>query len=270
MKWLIEKEADLETGPEEEKWTQIHQDGYHIWSMSADASVQQKIAAAIESIRHEDILLVGCGSVVDLQLMLVRRFADIRQIVCIDFEPVIKLAAQKGTDEKISYQAKDARDMGYHCCFDVVINVNSILCSADADNRRILSSCNQALKEGGSLIGFFPTVFCQEEVLSLEKRYNRFKRAWAKRKGGPAFPHTLLSPEHDILDLMAEHGQLYYTPLYLRMLLRQAGFEIDTFALFFCESEGFREQARKMHGITDEDVLIYEFFLHAKKRAKET
>lgn len=44
MKWLIERD-ETSAGPqaEEEKWAKIHQDGYQIWSMSADESVQEKL-----------------------------------------------------------------------------------------------------------------------------------------------------------------------------------------------------------------------------------
>lgn len=266
MKWLIERD-ETSAGPqaEEEKWAKIHQDGYQIWSMSADESVQEKIAAALLTIPHERVLIVGCGSVVDLQLMLIARFEEIREIVCLDFQPVIELAKKKGSHDKIRYLARDARDMGFERCFDVVVNVNAILSEADEDNRRILASCVQALKPGGSLLGFFPTIFCQEEVLSLEKRYNRFKRVWAARAAKPVYDQARLTDGHDILDMMAAHGQLYYTPLYLRMILRQAGLLIDRFEFFFCQSPAFREQAKTKFAVLDEDVLIYEFFIHARR-----
>ena len=64
---------------------------------------------------------------------------------------------------------------------------------------------------------------------------------------------------------VSKRQQLYYTPLYLRMILRQAGLLIDRFEFFFCQSPSFREQAKTKFAVLDEDVLIYEFFIHARR-----
>ena len=66
----------------------------------------------------------------------------------------------------------------------------------------------------------------------------------------------------DLFDIMRQ-GQLFYSPLLLRHVLQQAGFGIETFELFFCDSDNFKSQSRQLYGIFDTDIVLYEFFVKA-------
>ncbi len=268
MKWLIEKEDAPSFSETEKKWEEIHNNGYHVWSMSADKTVQQKIIDELRPLPHEKILIVGCGSVTDLQNVLCQTLEGIVQIVCIDFKNVAALAEKKENHPKIRYEAADAGALSYCGQFDIVINVNSILSESDMENRKILASCYDSLQTGGHLIGFFPTITCYMEITALEKRYNRLKRMFAKKSEGAHDDPFETHDAHDLLDIMKEYGQLYYTPLYLRMLPKEPGFDIGRMELFFCDSDLFKKQAKMKFGVLDPDILVYEYFVNAKKKAQ--
>jgi len=259
QKWLLNKKENKYIDDVDESiWTSIHKGGYNIWSISPDPKLQQKILKKLKTIPNERILIIGCGSDVNLQNMICENLPDVIEIACTDFEDVIKIAKTKPNREKIAYTAMDSRRLTYKDYFDVVICVNSILSNIDGENRMMVNSCFNALKPGGNFIGLFPTVMCLMEIESIERRYNRLKRMFLLNK-----------PRQDIIETTESGNQLFYSPLLLRRIFFEAHFCITEFEIFFFDSDEAKAQAKKHYVIVDEDILVYEFFIVAFKNAEQ-
>jgi hypothetical protein len=255
MKWCIEKKHMLSDRENELNWNKIHQNNYNMWSMTEDAKIKDKILNEIINIPHKNILIPGCGSVVGLQNYLCDNLESIDEIVCTDYASVITIAKSKKNHGKIIYECKDSKNLGYYDRFDIVINVNSIVSYSDMENRDILRSCYEAMKNGASFIGFFPTIFCKIEIACLENKYNKLKKLTRKE---------LKKSIYDIFSLYEDY-QIFYTPLVLRCILKESKYVIEKFELFFCDTKNFIEQAEKYYEIFDKDILVYEFYVNAKK-----
>jgi len=258
MKWLIPNNNEINDNETIAHWSEIHKSGYNIWSISEDDKLLNKLLTVISTILHKRILVIGCGSKIRLQNFLCNALETIERIVCTDFANVISLARKGENHPNIEYREMDSRFLNYENHFDVVININAILSQSDEQNRQILLSCQKALKKGGVFLGLFPTIICNIEIYCLEKRYNRLKRGFAKQA-------VNLDQNNDLLSIMVQNNQLFYTPLYLRCIIKESLLKLHTLELFFCESDDFYTQAKKLLLINDRDVLIYEFFVIATK-----
>jgi Methyltransferase domain. len=254
-KWLLDSEKKLlEICYEESKWDQIHNSGYLIWSVSSDTKLQKKIIFELKNISHNKILILGCGSNVSLQNKICEQIQDIKEVVCTDFHTPIQIAKKQKNNDKIIYIAMDSRNLILEDEFDVVISVNSILSPIDIDNRKMIHSCYRALKSEGVMLGLFPTILCKIETESIERKFNRLKRKLLQNK-----------TYEDLIEKMTLGDQLFYSPLFLRRIFIEKHFQIKNFEIFFFDSDEAKAQTKKYYVITDEDILIYEFFLVANK-----
>lgn len=77
--------------------------------------------------------------------------------------------------------------------------VNSIVSEDDRENRQMLRSCTQALRPGGLLAGFFPTVFANLDIGHLDENAE-----WLRRSDLPT--NTFYEAAHDAT-------QIFYTDL---------------------------------------------------------
>jgi SAM-dependent methyltransferase len=252
MKWLQESSTDENIN--ERLWSTIHNEGYNIWSVSSDVKLLSNLSTKINALPHKNILIIGCGSNVDLQNMLATKFNDIEQLICSDFDDVISIAQSKPNAPIIQYSAVDSRSIGYNDYFDIVISINSILSSHDYENRQILLECNKALKPSGTFIGLFPTVICTQEIDALEKRYNKYKR--------PFLENHIFS---DIIGAMVVGKQLYYSPIILRRILHEASYADIAMELVFFDSDESKAQAYKYYAVQDNDIVVYEILVTAQK-----
>ena len=52
-------------------------------------------------------------------------------------------------------------------------------------------------------------------------------------------------------------------------MLREAGFMLGGMEVVFCDSQWLRARLRKHYGLEDEDLVLYEHFVHATRPAGE-
>ncbi len=251
MKWNIPKPpSTLDAVARKQYWEKTHADEYGstVWSMTEDPDVQDKICTEVAQIRAKDLWIPGCGSRVCLQNAIAGALGDAR-ILCTDYPGVVDIAMRAKNAPQIRYEALDTANSAFDNQFDAVIVVNSILSEDDEENRRMLAACRQALRPGGKMLGFFPTVFATLDIASIERD--------SDRAGLVDLATSSLYEEKQGV------RQIFYTPLRLRLVLREAGFGIDRMEVFFCDSAWFLEQSRIHYGLQDPDCVIYEHFVSA-------
>jgi 2-polyprenyl-3-methyl-5-hydroxy-6-metoxy-1,4-benzoquinol methylase len=251
-KWLIKNDS-MNDSERQQYWEDIHSEHNYenVWSVTEDEALRDKFVNEIQNFTHDKILIVGCGSKSYLQEDLIQKIPTIQKIVCTDFPKVIKIPKEENCYEKIEYMAKDSKDLGWANEWDVVIIVNSILSEDDIENRLILKECQKALKNGGVLVGIFPTIFCPIDIGYLDKSTSFLEDA-------DIMTNTLIEKKQNT-------KQIFYTPLRLRYVLKEAKFKIEKFEVYFFDSPYFLEHSCEYYNIQENDVVVYEHFIVAEK-----
>lgn len=252
-KWLIEAEGTLTTSERRRMWEELHERGDYkdVFSVTEDETFRRKILDVLSGHGNvRSVLVPGCGSRVFLQRDLAQ-ITSIEEICCTDFERVVDIAAQQLSHPKVTYMAKDSADLGYRNRWDAVVVVNSVLSESDAENRAMMFSFYEALRPGGILVGYFPTIFCAVDIDAVDPSAGLGSRIDLKR-----------SRIHEKKQGM---DQIFYTPLRLRLVLREAGYRLGRMEVAFCDSDFFIMQGAQYYGFTDPDAVVYELFVVAKK-----
>lgn len=250
-KWLIHHSNTLSSHERQRYWEQEHSSNNYktVWSMTDDEAVRNKVISELARLKCVDrILIPGCGSRVNLQNDIARKFPK-SMILCTDFDGVIEVAKLQKNARNIEYRACDSANLGFVHEWDAVIIVNSILSDSDIENRAIIQSCYNALDKGGVLLGFFPTIFAAVDISILEENKKRMS--------------FINLEESSFYEEKQKISQIFYTPLRLRMILNKTGFIKSTMEIFFCDSEYFINHSEEYYGISDPDIHIYEHFVVA-------
>lgn len=252
-KWIIRPKKTLTASERQSYWESIHNKSAYsdAFSTTEDVAYREKIIHELDQVGDiRSVLIPGCGSRVFLQKELARK-PKIKEICCTDFEGVVQVAENHFRHPKVQYLARNSTALGFKDKWDAIVIVNSILSESDEENRNILLSCYNALRPGGTLIGYFPTIFCAVDVDSIDPslgvaKYIDLKRNsfYEKRQGA---------------------YQIFYTPLRLRYILKEAGFRLDKMEIYFLDSNFFKKQGAEYYGLKDEDAVIYELFIVAIK-----
>ncbi len=253
-KWDIQHPDILNKQQRQQYWkhAHCHKNYDSVWNMTEDEGVRRKILDALTARADVSTLLIlGCGSRVLLQNEIARHYPE-ADILCTYFPAVIDKAASQPNADNIRYEERDSKNLGFDGKWDAVIVVNSILSESDAENSNILRSCCLALKTGGVLIGFFPTIFATLEIAHL--------------KNDEKWLECIDIKKSSFYEQKQKLWQIFYTLLRLRFILREAGFAKETIEIFFCDSEYFLAHARDYYGVEDADMPLYEQFVVAYKR----
>lgn len=256
-KWVIHNSKKLSFEERKKYWENTHaNDKYEsVWSLTEDKTIRDKIVNEISLIdKISRIIIPGCGSKVHLQNQIANSLNNIDEIICTDFNRVIEIASKKNNSSKISYVERDSSNLMYNCEFDVSIIVNSVLSEDDIENRNILLSCYDSLRPNGTLIGFFPTIFCALDIANIDKS------EW--------LPHIDVK-NNSFYEEVQKIWQIFYTPLRLRLILKEAGFIVDKMEVFFCDSPYFLKHSKEYYNLNDTDIVIYELFVVATKLSHE-
>jgi ubiquinone/menaquinone biosynthesis C-methylase UbiE len=233
----------------------------NVWSMTKDKYLLKFILKEVElNSGIEKILIPGCGSMTNLQKFLHNKLPNIKKILCTDISHNAIKQAQSNTQRrysnKIIYKKYDSCDF-YDVpneYFDMVIIVNSILSENDIINRKILSECYRILKKSGNLIGFFPSVFCIYEISFLEDKFSHYKDDYINIYKNKFYEKNQKS------------SQIFYTPLRLNRIFKEAGFKREKFELYFCDSDYFIKENDRIYELgKSSDVCIWEFFVRLIK-----
>lgn len=241
---------------QEEYWAQTHKDGYDdVYSVTEDQGLRDRILAELRGLPEgARILIQGCGSRGILERDLAERLEGAAEIVCNDFEDVVKIPAKANRDvSKITYVGMDSRGLGdeYPSEFDAVVVVNSVLSDKHKDNLEILDSCRKALRPGGKLVGFFPTVFC---ALDLAHSANK-----------PELLEVIDLGANTVTDPIQNVEQVFYTPIRLRQVFREAGYALDSVEIYYLDSEHFLEEAARVYKLDNPETPIYEHLVLAHR-----
>ncbi len=263
-KWLIAKPA-LKSSEREFIWEHRHNAGYrNVYSMTDDAGLRGRIVRELTLLpRHEKILIPGCGSKDLLQKDIAKKVPGCKYVLCTDFPRVAAIPAMKNRNQAIEYKGLDSAKLGIGKQFDAVVIVNSVISESDVENRKILASCFRALKPGGHLIGFFPTIFWAVDfaITSKSRQWREYcdKRVDLDTFSEGAFSKGKKKGGQDI--------QIFYSPLLLNHILKETGFVRRRLEIYFLDSDFFVKEGKKVYGIADPDLRAYELFVTAQRPA---
>lgn len=233
-------------------WAKVHKDGYEsVFSVTQDRALLGQILEMVRRKPASDILVPGCGTHIHLQRALLEGSGGaISSLVCTDFEQVVSLVRPRLRSPMVQFLGCRTQDLDLESAFDAALVINSVVSADDGLNRAMIKRIAAALKKGGRLIGLFPTVFTDMDLLSL----------------GHDNQPVIDVRRNLIFESTQGVWQLAYSPLRLRLILREAGLEISEMRIVFLESEEFMEQAREHYGITDPDLPLWELLVEAHKR----
>jgi len=252
-KWLITPKKALTATKREKYWVSSHRNKAYgdVFSITEDEACRARIMTALNEVgKVASVLVPGCGSRTFLQETLVQCHA-IRKICCTDFAGVVQIAKQHFMHPKVQYLARNSTKLGFENEWDAVVVINSVLSESDKENRLMLSSFCKALRPDGVLIGYFPTILCALDIDHLDSRLGWTKRIDMQR-------NSFYEPKQRI-------HQIFYTPLRLRYIIKEAGFNLEKMEIHFCDSDYFIKHGAKYYGLRDKDAVIYSLFVVARK-----
>ena len=262
-KWLIpsERVALKPDSGAESGWDNKHKEGYsqQVFSVTDDENLCKTLIHDIPQFRGAKVLIPGCGSNVKFQEHLLTYCPEIGEVYCTDFsKEAIDIAQLEwhSYSEKIKFEVLDSTKItelkpGWNNYFDFILVVNSVLDRDDVTNRSMIQEFGNALKPGGRIYGFFPTIFCGLEIEQLDP-------TWSHR----GFAYLPSSGFHE---RRQNYRQIFYTPLRLNRIFKEAGLKRKQFEVFFCDSEFLSKNAEKIYNIDDPDIYIWEFIVRYEK-----
>lgn len=257
-KWLIPELPTELQQDERAYWEQVHRTSFssHVWSMTGDTHTREKLISTLNhfSPLAEKLYIPGCGTHTFLQEHLIEALPNLSGIVCSDFLGVIDAIDTNPHPEKITYTAFDTAACPYTSTFDAVLIVNAILSQSDLRNREMLDACANALKPGGVLLGFFPTIFCDYEMLMLDESVSEEDRS-----------ARVDLESNRVFERNQNVYEVIYSPLRLRRVLREAGLSLASCEIFFCDTEHYQQETKKHYGVSDSDNVMYLLFVVAEK-----
>ena len=257
-KWLIAKPA-LDLSDREYIWEHRHGAGYNkVYSMTDDAALRARIVRELAGLpHHKKILIPGCGSKDRLQKDIAKKVPGCKHVLCTDFAKVAAIPARRNRNQAIEYRGLDSGKLGISKEFDAVVIVNSVISESDLENRNILASCFRALKPGGYLTGFFPTIFCALDF-AITSKSPQWRRYVKKRVDLDTFSEGIKGKWDT---------QIFYSPLLLDHILRETGFVRRKLEIYFLDTPYFVKEGKSVYGITDPDLRAYELFVTVQRPA---
>lgn len=239
----------------ENEWVHAHAEGYqqNVYSVTHEPMLCDTIANKVTQFfpNAARILVPGCGSVGLFEQRLAQRQTN-DTILCTDYKGVIA-HAPKTNNQKIHYAAYDSLALPFYANFDVVVPINAVLDSCDEKNITMLKRFHQSLEPNGMMIGLFPTIFCALDIhinTTNAELKEDMKVDLENSKG--------LGPRE-------EAEQIFYTPGALRQRLLDTGFTDIGMEIVFFDTPYFKEEAKRLYKIQEDDVPVYEFLVTAKK-----
>lgn len=238
-------------------WERAHGAGYEeVWSLTIDPAARSAITDAIPADARR-VLVPGCGSEIHLQRNLLSARTDLDEVWCTDWsQAALDPATESFSAEKVRYAKEDTTALSFPADqFDAVVVVNSILSSDDARNRTMLAECRRVLRPGGRLIGFFPTVLCALDITYLHPAYARLRESGAISLEESAF----LEPTQNL-------RQVFYTPLRLARIVKEAGLERERFEIVMFDGDAIQKESERLYGIPQgEDLFVWEILAILRK-----
>lgn len=279
LKWLIPScFASKSLEQEKADWDEAHKDySKNVFSFTQEPKVSETLVRPSSQSPSFDIpnspeikvLIPGCGSEIYLQKTLIECCPRIGQIYCTDFSKTAIDRAQTNWqkangDERLNNQQlvfaeADSTKLteqrpDWHEKFDYVIVVNSVLSDDDVKNRQMLGEFYKVLKPGGRLYGFFPTIFWDLEVAYLSQA----KAHWLT-------DGTINLSDSAIYDRKWNDRQIFYTPLRLNRIFKEAGFKRLSFEVYLSDSAISVANLKETFEIDEPDIFDWVFLVRLEK-----
>jgi SAM-dependent methyltransferase len=232
-------------------WRGVHEAGYEsVFSVTQDSALLAQIIEIVVRKKSAEVLIPGCGTFTHLQeALLGLGGSPVSSLVCTDFEHVTSLVRPRLQSSIVQFLGCQTQDLPFACKFDTAIVVNSIVSANDELNRLTIKRIVSALKPGGRLIALFPTVFDDIDLTSL----------------GHENQPVIDVPRNLIFESTQGVWQLAYSPLRLRLILKEAGLEVSEMRVVFLDSDDMLRRTREYYGIKDSDLPIWELLVEATK-----
>jgi SAM-dependent methyltransferase len=228
----------------------------NVYSVTEDPGLRAVVVDMLQTVVRPGaaakVLVPGCGSRALLERDLVESFPAM-SVVATDYPGVIDAAAARLCHPRVEFIGRDTRCLDRPAEFDAAVVINSVLSDCDHENRLMLQAIHAALKPNGVLVGLFPTVFAHADIGLCEER-ERWRLELV----------DLLHSRY-CFDERTSDTHILYTPLRLRLVLRETGFAAARMEIFFCESACLRDEASRVYGLDGDDVALYELLVTARK-----
>lgn len=255
QKWLIrEPKRKLSQEQRQAYWEKTHNDEDYdsVYSLSEDPTLQNLVTADLpNSTESFRVLIPGCGSRTSLQKSIIKNKPN-SYVICNDFPQVVRLAETRFNHSRVEYLAGDIKKQNIRN-LDAVVHVTSVVSDSDLENRAIINSTTRSLREGGIFLGFFPTIFATLDLaycIGEEWRASQLDLVTSSYN----------EPKQNVT-------QIFYTPARLRVILREAGLELDRMQIFFNEGKTLRGEAERHYAFKDKDAILYHLYVRALKKS---
>jgi SAM-dependent methyltransferase len=238
-------ESSARTQSERRAWWEAeHRDHDYgnVFSITEDEKLLAEVIEAAGPDRDAELIVVpGCGSRTNFERALVVAYPS-AQIHAIDFPDVVKIAAERFEHPRVHYSGGDIAELELDGVADAVFHLHSVVSDSDEENRAILASSARALRPGGVLVGLFGSPYEVAEMGVLT---------------GDEELITAVDLQTGLVQGLDDTYQLFYGPIRLRHILREAGLELSRFALRFHDTEVFRAQDSQRYDRSEPDLVMY-------------
>jgi len=230
--------------------------GYtNVFNISLDEYFLKKIIKKIPQTDRR-ILILGCGSEINLQRKILLSHAKIEQIVCTDgSQTAIKLAQSNFSNEKICYV-----NIAHHEISNFITDIDSIVCNSilsasDQYNREVIGHCYKVLKNSGRLIGVFPSIFSPLEQAYHNKKFSN----WISDGTIDLVNSLFKEPKGDFV-------QSFYPPSLLKKIFESNRFKLNSLEIIFFDSYKMMQHSEYIYGIDSNNGLpVWEYLVEASK-----
>jgi SAM-dependent methyltransferase len=238
-------------------WDLAHKAGYtNVWSVTPDRFARDALLQFVPS-GTRTVLIPGCGSETHLQRHLIEERKELHEVHCTDWSPEALDRAQASfSNPKVRYRKENTAELSYaDGIFDVALVVNSILSSDDNRNRDMVRECHRVLRPGGKLVGFFPTILCALDISYVDASFTKLRES-----GAICLEHSAFYEEKQRL------RQIFYTPLRLARIVKEAGFTRERFEIVFFDSELMQTETEQYYQVPRGcDVFVWEILVVLQK-----
>ena len=273
-KWQIPSSQRLASKSlEQEKamWDENHKDYANTtFSLTQDPQICKTLVRPDRSPGYDipnspdiKVLIPGCGSEIYLQKTLLEFCPQIGQVYCTDFSKTAIDVGQESwkkadgesrlNNQQILFEEVDSTRITeqkpeWENKFDYVLLVNAVVSSEDEANRQMIREFGKVLKPGGKLYGFFPSMYCFLEIAYLSKDH-----AHCITQGYIDLPHNT------VWGANWTASQIYYTPLLLNRIFKEAGLKRLALENYFLDCDVLANLFKQ--DIMHDDPDIYEWTL---------
>lgn len=279
-KWLIPSSHRLASKSlEEEKaiWDENHKDyANNTFSLTQDPKICKTLVRPERSPGFDipnspdiKVLIPGCGSEIYLQKTLLEFCPNIGQVCCTDFSNTAiekavsswfqalgdsRLKNQQFVFEQVDSTKLTEQKPEWKDKFDYILLVNTVVSSEDETNRQMIREFAKVLKPGGKIYGYFPTTLCFLEIAYFSRNH----------------AHCITEGYIDVYgnkvwDAEWQDAQIYYTPLRLNRIFKEAGLKRLSLEIDVLDSEPFVSMFKEMIGHDDPDIYLWQLLVRYEK-----